>query len=206
MARIYIAGPMTGLPEFNFPAFHAAADAWRANGWQVENPAESFGGATTLPYREYVAHDMELIRACDAMAMLDGWDGPNARGSVWEREIALMLGKKVYPACACVAPPPAETLLAEADRIVNGPRQRDYGHPLDDFSKTAQMWAPIFADGKVTAEKVALAMIGVKMSRLLNTPTHHDSQVDIAGYIQTYEMVVRERARRVELRWQGLSP
>lgn len=88
-----------------------------------------------------------------------------------------------------------ESLLQEAHRLVNGPRQNDYGHPLDDFTKTAQMWSAIFGVG-VTAEQVALAMVCVKLSRLLNTPTHHDSQVDIAGYIQTYAMVVEERRRR----------
>jgi hypothetical protein len=29
--RIYIAGPMTGLPDMNYPAFYAAADAWRGS-------------------------------------------------------------------------------------------------------------------------------------------------------------------------------
>lgn len=201
MSRIYIAGPMTGLPDFNFPAFHAAAAAWRAMGWEVMNPAEAFHGAQDLAYREYVRHDIDVIRTCDAIALLDGWDGSNARGSVWEWAIATkILGIPALDAGLPVTPTDIaeerETLLAEANRIVNGPRQKDYGHPLDDFSKTAQMWGPIFADGIVTAEKVALAMICVKVSRLLNTPAHHDSQVDIAGYIQTYEMVIRERARR----------
>lgn len=91
MPRIYIAGPMTGLPDFNFPAFHHAAAAWRAAGWEVVNPAESFGGAQDRPYREYVARDLETLRTCDAIAMLPGWDGPAARGSVWEREVAHQL-------------------------------------------------------------------------------------------------------------------
>jgi len=97
--RIYIAGPMTGLPDSNYPAFHAAAAAWREAGWEVENPAEHFDGAEDLPYRQYVEADLTELRKCDAIAMLPGWDGPNARGSVWEREIALQLLKiPVYDA------------------------------------------------------------------------------------------------------------
>ena len=38
--RVYISGPMSGLPELNFPAFHAAAASLRAKGLDVVNPAE----------------------------------------------------------------------------------------------------------------------------------------------------------------------
>lgn len=36
---IYIAGPMSGLPEFNFPAFFAAQRMLEGLGWKVYNPA-----------------------------------------------------------------------------------------------------------------------------------------------------------------------
>ena len=41
MTRIYLAGPMSGLPELNYPAFHAKAAELRAAGHHVENPAEN---------------------------------------------------------------------------------------------------------------------------------------------------------------------
>lgn len=41
MTRLYIAGPMSGLPQFNFPAFHAAAIALRAAGYAIISPAET---------------------------------------------------------------------------------------------------------------------------------------------------------------------
>lgn len=108
---IYIAGPMTGLPEYNFPAFHAAADAWRAVGWDVFNPAESFEGRTDLAYRDYVKVDLAALRRCDAIALLPGWDGANARGSVWEHEVAAeLLGIPVYDA-RCQVPPRARSPL-----------------------------------------------------------------------------------------------
>lgn len=103
--RVYIAGPMTGLPDWNFPAFNWAAAEWRAAGWEVLNPAEAFDGDTNRPYVEYVEHDIELLKTCDAIAMLRGWDGENARGSVWERAIAQhFLGLKVYDADKPVPP------------------------------------------------------------------------------------------------------
>ena len=204
--RIYIAGPMTGIEDFNFPAFHAAAAAWREAGWAVSNPAEEFNGAQDLPYGTYVQQDLLRLAGCNALAVLPGWDGPNARGSVWERYVAeQVFHLPIYDAtdpCAVTmgvtvgqAHKPVESCLEEAQRIVHGARQQAYGHPLDDFSKTATLWGVVLKTD-VTAEQVALCMIAVKMSRLLNAPDHHDSIVDIAGYTATYEMVQEERKRR----------
>jgi hypothetical protein len=85
--RIYIAGPMTGYPESNYPAFNAAAATWRAMGWDVENPAEHFGGAQDRTYEEYVEADIVQIKTCDAMAMLPAWNAGHS-GAIWERAIA----------------------------------------------------------------------------------------------------------------------
>jgi hypothetical protein len=190
--RVYIAGPMTGLPDYNFPAFYAAAERWRAYGWDVINPAEAFGGVTNLPYKSYCQKDVEDLQACDAIAMLDGWDGPNARGSVWERQIAIsFLRIPVYYGQDVVYPnevPPRESILAEADRLVNGPRQADYGHPIDDFTRTGRIWGAILETEDVPPEKVALCMVGVKMSREVNRPKR-DNRVDMAGYTGTLELV-----------------
>jgi hypothetical protein len=195
MSRVYIAGPMTGLPEFNFPAFHAAAKAWREAGWEVFNPAESFDGRTDLAYRDYVAADLTALRSCDAIAMLDGWDGENARGSVWEREICWALLKiPVYDAASPVQPHPRESICAEADRLVATDRQAVYGHPFDDFTKTGRLWAVVLGLPEVTPEQVALCMAMVKVSRLLNSPDHRDSHVDLCGYAKTHWLVRERRA------------
>jgi hypothetical protein len=87
------------------------------------------------------------------------------------------------------------SILLEADNIVNGDRQAAYGHPLDDFSKTAKIWEVIL-NAPVTAEQVGLCMCGVKISRELNTHSR-DNLVDLAGYAGTIEKVVDERARRM---------
>lgn len=38
---VYLSGPMTGLPDFNYPAFHDAAQRLRSIGHRVESPAEN---------------------------------------------------------------------------------------------------------------------------------------------------------------------
>lgn len=98
----------------------------------------------------------------------------------------------------------SENILEEANRLVHGDRQADYGHPLDDFSKTALMWQAILGV-PVTAEQVGLCMIAVKISRLCNRPKR-DSVVDIAGYAATVQMVTEERARRLMTSQQKATP
>lgn len=88
-----------------------------------------------------------------------------------------------------------ESVTEEAHRIVNGARRNDYGTPLDNNDLTARLWSPILGI-EVTAEQVALCMIQVKAARLLHTPHHHDSLVDICGWAQVYSLIGEERERR----------
>ena len=87
-----------------------------------------------------------------------------------------------------------ESTLEEAQRLVHGNRGEDYGHPLDDFTKTARMWAVILGCD-VSAEQVGLCMACVKISRQMNRPKR-DNMVDLAGYAETVQMVIEERQRR----------
>ena len=92
MKRVYIAGPMTGLPELNFPAFHAAAAALRAAGFDAVNPAE-INGDTTMPWVECMRRDIQQLVTCDGIAMLPGWE--NSKGARLENHIASQLGLEV---------------------------------------------------------------------------------------------------------------
>jgi hypothetical protein len=89
MKKIYIAGPMTGLPDFNYPAFNAAAEELRAKGWHVENPA-----ANPVPPCEswvgYMRMALAQLVTCDAIWLLDGWMA--SKGAQLEVEVARGLG------------------------------------------------------------------------------------------------------------------
>ena len=87
-----------------------------------------------------------------------------------------------------------ESILEEAKRIVHGDRGENYGHPFEDFSRTAQIWSAIL-EIDVSPEQVALCMVGLKISREVNRPKR-DNIVDGAGYFETLEMVKEERKRR----------
>jgi hypothetical protein len=96
--------------------------------------------------------------------------------------------------------PGVETVLEEAQRIVHGERNKDYGHPLDDFTRTAEMATGLFRGkllqgAKFTAEDVGLFQVLVKLSRQMNSPKR-DNMVDTAGYAGTVQMCIEERERR----------
>lgn len=86
---------------------------------------------------------------------------------------------------------PPRSVLAEADGLIFGPRQADYGHPRTDFTRTGRMWAAILGIPEVTAAQVGLCMAALKISREVN---HHkrDNLVDAAGYIGTVAMIEGE--------------
>lgn len=98
----------------------------------------------------------------------------------------------------------AAEILLEAHQLITGDRQHDYGHPLDDFSRTALIWSAILGT-HVDAEQVALCLVGVKISREVNHPKR-DNAVDGAGYFGTLQMVKEERARRAAERRRHIEP
>lgn len=77
-------------------------------------------------------------------------------------------------------------ILEEAEKIIHGERRSLYGLPKDEFPKIAVLWSQILGV-QVTAHQVVLCMMANKLFRLAATPTHRDSQVDIAGYAAILE-------------------
>lgn len=88
-----------------------------------------------------------------------------------------------------------ETILEEAQRLVYGDRQQSYGAPLDDFSRAGRMIGAVLGIEDVPAEKVALIMVAIKMSRECHAPKR-DNRTDGAGYFATLQLVHEERERR----------
>jgi hypothetical protein len=107
---LYLAGPMRGIPDFNFPAFDRAAERLRAQGYEVFSPADhdrEVNGAeieanptgdeevarikTGFDIRKALKADTSWIcRHADAIALLPGWE--QSRGAVAEHALAKALG------------------------------------------------------------------------------------------------------------------
>lgn len=90
--RVYLAGPMTGLPEFNFPAFNAEAASLRADGLVVINPAEH-GIVEGAEWADYLRHDLAGLMSCERIHLLRGWH--DSKGARLEVHAAKALGMQI---------------------------------------------------------------------------------------------------------------
>lgn len=76
-------------------------------------------------------------------------------------------------------------VLQTAEKLVNGDRNTQYGDPIDDFRRTADMWSAYLGDDlKIPLEPhdVAAMMGMLKLSRIRWSPQKGDSWIDLAGY------------------------
>lgn len=92
MIRVYISGPMTGIENFNYPAFHAAAAQLRAAGYVVENPAEN-PHPECRSWEGYMRIAVAQLAKCDRIVTLPGWQA--SRGAKVEVDLGLTLGMDV---------------------------------------------------------------------------------------------------------------
>ena len=94
MKRIYLSGPMTGLPGLNFAAFHAMTTNLRAGGHTVTNPAEINPDSGT--WNDCMRRDIVALMECNTVATLPG--GEHSKGARLEVLIAERLGMTVVNA------------------------------------------------------------------------------------------------------------
>lgn len=267
---VYLAGPMRGLPDLNFPAFDRMAADLRDSGYQVINPADldrelDAGNPRAHTFHDYMRRDIAALTTCDWLMLLDGWE--TSEGANIEKRVAHAMGMPVLdqrmrqvsqfyspfygspmdegtyipdtdasdmcphgqawgvPCAACddpeeqveepevddevfpddawgVADPSdaEETILEEAERLVAGARNSDYGHPAEDFDQLGRMWGAILtrqypeapAMPDLPGEVVGLMMVALKLNREAGK-SKRDNLVDGAGYLRCVERISRRR-------------
>lgn len=72
-------------------------------------------------------------------------------------------------------------ILDEAKRLTHTDRQKNYGSPYVNHKRIADLWS-VYLETEITPSQVALCLCLVKIARLIETPNHEDSFIDLAAY------------------------
>lgn len=197
--KLYLCGPMTGYADLNHPAFYKAETHLMSMMYDVVNPARMDEELGLDPHKgvmepeflkDAVKRDLEAVMACDGIALLPEWE--KSKGARAELAVAQWLGKPayLYPSMVELG---KESMLDEAKRLTSRDRQKNYGHPKDNFKRIADLWNAYLSNRKnpespISVEDIAWMMVLLKIARDLNRPTK-DNLVDAVGYTRTLAMI-----------------
>lgn len=205
--KVYISGPMTGLPNYNYPAFFAMEK--KLNGefpsCCVLNPANidnlyNIDTISLLPPSRtwYLTTAVQMLLECRIVVLLPGWE--ESPGALLEVQIARELdmvilddsfNPVVFPTKVKTPNEDDRNILDIAKDLVNGPRQKTYGHPKNNFSDIGRIWGTLLGIDDIKPETVALMMIGLKLAREKHMPTK-DNMVDTIGYVLAHQMCIEQ--------------
>jgi len=87
--------------------------------------------------------------------------------------------------------------LLDACKVALNSRGQHYGKVLENHNRIAKIWS-IILGLDITEEQVALMMVGLKVARLIETPDHQDSILDIAGYAAVMSECVEEKKTKTK--------
>lgn len=99
LPKAYLAGPMTGYPEHNFPMFRNYTKWLRNHGYDVVSPEEletAEGEGPRKAWSYYLVRDLRELLGCDCIAVLPGWQ--KSRGATLEVYVGWRLGFSIFDA------------------------------------------------------------------------------------------------------------
>lgn len=201
--RVYLAGPMSGIPEHNFPAFRAATDALREQGYTVMSPvemdeAEGFDAATapnigagSPEWSDFLARDVGIVAKAETegVVVLPGWE--SSRGAALEVHVARELGKPIFRYPSLERIPERHPSSARFHAILHelgalhDRKQADYGRGNDPFANVrgSSAWGiPEWVGAMIrAADKVRRLETFARRGSLANESAV-DSFADLAVY------------------------
>lgn len=206
--HVYLAGPMRGLPEFNFPAFREAAEALRMCGYTVTSPAEmdeeldGFDGTdpdAALPFAAYMARDLPAVCEADAVVVLPGWQ--KSEGAQLEVYVAEALGLPVlrYPGLEPARHPSSQTFHRHLRALgaLHDRKQADYGVEGDPFAnvRASEAWGiPAWVGCMVRASDKVKRLQAQAVKGSLENEAAVDSFDDLAVYAVIGRVLFEEAA------------
>lgn len=107
MDKVFISGPMSGIKDYNKPAFDAAEKKLKEAGYAVFNPAWMIFDTNGWSHEDIMKIDLAALSQCKYIYMLDGWD--KSKGSKQELAYAHAIG--VFPITDAVIKPKHTTRI-----------------------------------------------------------------------------------------------
>ena len=208
--RAYIAGPISGIPEGNRPAFHEAATALRKSGVEVVSPvemdeADGFSAeeasepAGSRKWQELLGRDLRIVLDVDAVVVLPGWEA--SRGAALEVHVARELGKRILAYPSLEALPERHPSSARFHAILrelgalHDQKQADYGRGDDPFAnvRASEEWglAPWLGAMVRATDKVRRLQTFARRGTLANEGVV-DAFRDLAVYAVIAEVLFEE--------------
>lgn len=167
--RVYLAGPMSGIKDYNYPAFNCTASALRALSFDVENPAENPDPACKS-WNGYLKTALRQMMTCDAVVLMPGWE--KSRGANLEVDTARSVGIPVWPSIGMLlerhTTQPFEVVSAIVSRAMPGESDPEFvpGSP--------SITQPLFQPGSPTIASYPIHMrtVGAVPEHKTITPAH----------------------------------
>lgn len=97
-----------------------------------------------------------------------------------------------------------------AEELVATKREAKYGHPKDNYRRIAHIWSAVLGI-EVTPTQAVLCELGVKFSRLIQSPDDEDTQVDIHGYVKVLQRLLDPKDQpaggetEVKVKWKKMT-
>ena len=87
---VYISGPMTGIKDFNLPAFDKAEKHLKSFGYNVINPADNQRKNPSDTWENYMREAIKQVCLCHIICFLPGWS--DSKGALFEAKVAGIIG------------------------------------------------------------------------------------------------------------------
>jgi hypothetical protein len=187
----YLGGPMTGIPQFNFPRFREVANKMRAQNYNIISPAElddpdteaaalaspdgapGSGSANGESYEDFLGRDLIIcsLPTCVGMICMDGWH--NSRGARGESWVVAYLKKQLL-----------EYDDSSGSVVLTA---------IDRDERLAELGVASFAAGAVPKDVPGLLTVAA------NDPGAAEAQKSIAEYVDPPDERYRQRQEAMSL-------
>ena len=173
------------------PVVLEAGKTYRTKEGWITAPVKTKDGKT---FSALSADDENVFEESSYKWDINGKNIKSKHGFGGPHEMHDLIAEVIIPSVKPALNRTAATFLDKVKDVVTGPREQDYGDKTENHARIAKLWNMWLTETKedgdaITPYDVATMMLMVKLARLMQTPGHPDSHIDIAGYAVCMEEI-----------------